>query len=143
MGVYIEPQVWVVSLRGEKQVLRVPLPGLVFTGRGYDYSLWAVQGRPTSAAARLYVAPCPNLTNQGVCRGNAPFPEAHPNTIWSAVEVFFTSRFNQDLGDGKSKRYPQNVLNMWRHLSQNGAEEYPLTDLVETNFTLERLINVD
>jgi hypothetical protein len=152
IGIYIPPQVWPVVVRDEPlptsthpaaagQAWRVPLPGLIFVGHSYDYSLWAVTERPAVESAPLYLAPCPNVSLKGVCRGNAPFPKAAPATIWQAVEVFFGSKFNQDLANGKSRSHPGNILDQWRALNQAGAETYPLEDLVLTDITLRRLVH--
>ncbi|MCP4286824.1 MAG: hypothetical protein GY792_20670, partial [Gammaproteobacteria bacterium] len=74
LGIYIPPQVWPVTIRNEVQAWRVPLPGLIFTGHEYDYSLWAVKDYPSDDKTPLYMAPCPNVHPEGVCRGSAPFP---------------------------------------------------------------------
>lgn len=155
LAVYLPPQVWPVVVRGDPSTSpstssggtsgpawRVPLPGLIFIGYQYDYAIWAVAERPADTGAPLYLAPCPNVSLQGVCRGNAPFPKAGPTTIWPAVEVFFSSKFNQDLSNGKSRAYPDNVLNQWRALHTAGVESYPLADLVPTQFSLRRLLDV-
>jgi hypothetical protein len=141
IGLYLPPQVWLVVVRDEPLAWRVPLPGLIFVGHSYDYNLWAVTERPAIESAPLYLAPCPNVSLKGVCRGNAPFPKASPATVWQAVEVFFASKFNQDLANGKSRVYPNSVLDQWRALHQAGAETYPLDDLVLTDITLRRLIH--
>lgn len=141
IGLYLPPQVWPVVVRDEDQAWRVPLPGLIFVGHSYDYSLWAVAERPAAENAPLYLAPCPNVSLKGVCRGNAPFPKASPATLWQAVEVFFSSKFNGDLANGKSRAYPNSVLDQWRALHGAGAESYPLDDLVLTDITLRRLIH--
>lgn len=140
LGIYVPPQVWTVSVRDEPEAWRVPLPGLIVVGHGYDYHLWAVTARPTDVTTRLYLAPCPNV-HEGVCRGSAPFPLAGPTTMVQAVEAFFGSRFNRDLSNGKSKTYPDCVLDQWRTLHQSQVESYPLADLVETPFTLRRLLD--
>ncbi len=167
LGIYIPPKLWLVVARDgaagpephrarderltagpdgrpdeEGQAWRVPLPGLILVGHGYDYSLWAVTERPTDQNAPLYMAPCPNVHPEGVCRGNAPFPKAHAATIWQAVDVFFSSRFKRDLSDHKSVAYPDCVLDQWRALHEAGAESYPLGDMVRANLTLGRLIDV-
>jgi hypothetical protein len=139
LAVYVPPQTWLVSIRGEPEAWRVPLPGLVMAGFEYDYTLWAVTGRPTAENGPLYMAPCPNVHPEGVCRGSAPFPRAAPGTIWQAVDVFFSSRFNRDLSNAKSKAYPDCVLGQWRALHEAGAESYPLADLVQTTMTLREL----
>jgi hypothetical protein len=141
LGIYVPPKVWLVAVRDEVAAWRVPLPGLVFTGHDYDYSVWAVAERPTDRQAPVYLAPCPNVHPEGVCRGNAPFPRASPATIWQAVDVFFSSKFNRDLSNHKSQAYPDCVLDQWRALHQAGTESYPLTDLVKTNLSLGSLID--
>ncbi len=142
LAIYLPPQVWPVTVRAEATAWRVPLPGLIFIGHDYDYSVWAVQDYPTDDQTPLYLAPCPNVHPAGVCRGNAPFPRASPTTIWHAVDIFFSSKFNRDLSNQKSQAYPDCILDQWRALHEAEVESYPLTDLVETNLTLRRLINV-
>lgn len=142
LGIYIPPQVWPVTIRNEPQAWRVPLPGLIFTGHEYDYSLWAVKDYPTDDSTPLYMAPCPNVHPEGVCRGSAPFPQAGTATIWHAVDIFFSSKFNRDLSNQKSRAFRDCVLDQWHALHEAGAENYPLGDLVETNLTLRRLIHV-
>jgi hypothetical protein len=139
LGLYLEPQLWPVTIHGERESWQVPLPGLVFVGHGFNYSLWAVNQRPTRLDTALYRAPTPNV-HQHVCQGNAPFPQAGPETIWQAVDIFFTSRFNRDLSDGKSRHYPGCVLDHWRALWQAGVEEYPLNDLIPAQQTLKEVI---
>jgi PRTRC genetic system protein B len=141
LGIYLPPQVWLVTVRDEPLAWRVPLPGLIFTGHDYQYNLWAVSERPSDRQAPLYMAPCPNVQPEGVCRGNAPFPRAGATTIYQAVEAFFSSKFNRDLSNQKSQAYPDCVLDQWRTLHQAGAESYPAADLVKTTFTLGRLID--
>ncbi|MBN1220818.1 MAG: hypothetical protein JXM69_17990 [Anaerolineae bacterium] len=142
LGIFVPPQVWLVSVRDETEAWRVPLPGLVFTGHDYDYGLWAVKDEPTGADTPLYLAPCPNVHPQGVCRGSAPFPRASATTIWHALDIFFSSKFNRDLSNHKSKAYPDCILDQWQALHQANADVYPLDDLIETHFTLRRLIHV-
>jgi hypothetical protein len=141
LGIYVPPRAWLVTVRDEPQAWRVPLPGLVFTGHEYNYSLWAVTERPASRQAPLYLVPCPNVSGEGVCRGSAPFPRAGTTSLWQAVDVFFSSKFNRDLSNAKSKVYPACILDQWRALHQAGAETYPLEDLVKTNLTLGSLID--
>ncbi len=143
LGVYVPPRIWHVSVRGAEQAWRVPLPSLVFVGCEYDYSLWAVAEAPTGRSVQLSLAPCPNVHPKGVCLDNAPFPRASPATIWQAVDAFFSSKFNRDLSDNKSKAYPGGVLGQWRALHQAGAERYPLEDMVGANLSLGRLIDAN
>ena len=142
LGIYLPPRVWPVTIRDEEYAWRVPLPGLIFSGHAYDYSVWALKDYPSDENAPLYLAPCPNVHPEGVCRGSAPFPQASAATLWHAVDIFFSSKFNRDLSNHKSKKYPTCVLDQWRALYESEADTYPLDDLVETNLTLRRLIHV-
>lgn len=143
LGIYIPPQVRLVTVRNESGAWRIPMPGLIFLGHDYNYSVWAVKERPTDTRTPLFMAPCPNVHPEGVCRGNAPFPRAGTTTIWQAVDAFFSSRFNHDLANQKSKAFPDDVLDQWRLLNQANAEIYPLDDLLPVNLTLGRLIDAN
>jgi hypothetical protein len=141
IGIYIPPQVHLVTMRGEVEAWRIPLPGLIMIGHNLNYSLWAVKEPPVDPRIPIYMAPCPNVHPQGICQGNAPFPPASPATMWQAMDVFFGSKFNRDLSDGKSRQHPNSVVETWQELNKVRAEEYPLDDLVATNLTLGRLID--
>ena len=141
LGVYIPPQLRYVTLRNEARAWRVPMPGLIMIGHDYNYSLWAVKVAPTDLKVPLFLAPCPNIHPGGVCQGNAPFPRAGTTTMWQAVDVFFSSKFNRDLGNKKSKKFPENIVDGWEALHQADAETYPLDDLEPANLTLERVIH--
>lgn len=150
LGVYVPPQVWPLTVReggqqahstGSGQAWRVPLPGLIFVGHEGDYWLWAVKERPDSAEIPLYIAPVPNISTKGVCHGNVRFPKAGCSTIWEAVERFFSSRFNHDLSRGKSRAYPDCVVEQWQALYTAQATVYPLDDLVEAGGTLGAILN--
>jgi PRTRC genetic system protein B len=150
LGLYLPPQVWVVSVRDEDYLdtqgaaWQVPLPGLILVGHHFDYSLWAVKEQPPlTSDTVLYNAPTPNVAADGVCRGSAPFPSASAATMLQAAEVFFRSRFNHDLSNKKSKKHPERVLDHWYELNEAGATEYPLDDLVpEQHRTLRWLTHV-
>lgn len=141
LGIYLPPKTWLVTVRNEPRAWRVPLPGLILTGHEYSYSLWAVAERPADRQAPLYLAPCPNVSLEGVCRGSAPFPRAGATTLWQAVDAYFSSKFNRDLSNHKSRAYPDCVLDQWQALHQAGAEVYPPDDLFQTKFTLGSLID--
>lgn len=151
LAVYVEPRVWVVSValaganddskrkRGKRQVWKVPLPGLVFAGYETSYQVYAVEERPASDTARLYAAPCPNVSG-GICAGSAKFPTAGAGTIWKAVDLFFESDFNNHLANGKCKSHKGSVLDMWQELHEAGATAWPAGELVETRLTLADLM---
>jgi PRTRC genetic system protein B len=139
LAVYLPPQVWPVSVQGEKETWRVPLPGLVFEGKGTNYRIYAVKRRPDTPAEPLYLAPVPNMSGS-ICTGNAPFPVAGAGTIMPAVAAFFESGFNTHLSNGKSRKHPTGVLAMWRELREAGAEAYPPDDLVEARMTVANMM---
>ena len=137
LGIYLPPRIWPVAVRNEGDNIsagrawRVPLPGLIFIGHNYDYSLWAVADEPPfNPDTPIFVAPSPNIYPEGVCRGSAPFPQASPATMHQAVDAFFSSRFNHDLSRGKSRKHPERVLDHWYELDQAGLESYPLDDML-------------
>lgn len=141
LAIHVGPRVWPVSVEGEKLTWHVPMPPLVVLGQGTSYHFFAVKetGWP-GPETRLYKAPCPNLGQGGVCRGNAPFPVAQVTTILQAVEVFFGSGFNDDLSNNKSLKHPGSVLKQWRELNEAGATVYPPDDLVTANLSLAGLM---
>jgi len=141
LGIWAPARIWSVAVQGQEPAWQVPMPDLVLIGHDYDYQLWAVVEPPLTRSVQLYLAPCPNIDLKGVCQGSVPFPRAEPATIWPALETFFSSRFNEDLANQKSKEHPTSVLAQWRALAEAGADEYPVADLVGTNLTLGRLID--
>jgi hypothetical protein len=137
LAVYVPPQVWPVTVAGEGRWL-VPLPGLVFVGHGTRYAAWAVvppddapAGWLPDAGSTLYNCPTPNVSSNGVCAGNVPFPAASSGTIWAAVNLFFESDFNNHLSNNKSQRHRDSILKLWRELHDAGADSYPLDDLIK------------
>lgn len=143
IAVWVHPRRWTVQVHGEKRAWRIPLPGLVFAGHGVAYQVYATKGDAWPGPdTPLYHAPTPNVHSgqRGVCRGSAPFPVASAATIWEAVEVFFGSGFNVDLGNGKSRKHSDSILKQWRALHKAKATEYPEADLVETGLRLKDLL---
>jgi hypothetical protein len=130
LAIYLEPRVRTVKIHGEPSAWRVPLPGLVFRGHMYEYRLWAVKERP-AAGATLYRAPCPGVDDDAVCRGVALPPLSVSAVIDRAVGVFFSTPFEAGPAEGKSRAYPENILEQWRALHLAGAQSYPADDLVE------------
>ena len=138
VGVYLEPQVWPLSVSGHKLTWHIPLPGMIFIGQRKAYSLYAVKEYPAPKTT-LYKAPVPNLNNS-VCTGNVTFPHARINTIGQAIEAFFQSGFNNHLSQDKSQKHPDNILKMWEALK--GVSEYPLDDLVPAQKAIKKIVEV-
>jgi hypothetical protein len=136
-------------LDGEADALRVPLPGFVVR-RKWDgstsprYSIWAVKDRPTTLQAQLYRAPLPNVSPDGSCWGTVKHPPPEvmhaTNALDADWQVFIGSRFGNHARHGKSQRFQDDIIAMWRHLDETQADEYPLDDLVEYN-TLDEVLS--
>lgn len=142
VGVYLPPQVRRLRVKAAQfdGVFAVPLPGMVFTGGGNRYKIFAVKARPSERRERLFRAPAPNVHANGqVCFGDVDVPGCSAETVHAAAGLFFESVFNRDLDDGKSLGHGASVLELWRELE--GEAEFPLDDLVRTNFKLEDLWN--
>lgn len=145
LAVYVPPQVWRVEIAANGRRIEVPLPGLVFVGQGKRYGAWAVvepeqapAGWLPHAGTALYRCPTPNIGDDGVCAGSVRFPVAGAGTIWAAVSLFFESRFNDHLSNGKSQRHPDCILEMWYEIAD--SEAYPVDDLVKAKSNLGGLM---
>lgn len=132
LAVYLPPAIRPLRLDGEPEPVAVPLPPLVFAGRGTDYHVYALAtGEWPAARTPLYHAPFPNVHARGrICSGSVVFPACRPETIHRAAGLFFESRFNQDLARNKSQKH-ENIVELWRELDEARIEQYPLDDLVE------------
>jgi hypothetical protein len=142
IAIWIPPKRWRLRVAPADRPNRdIFLPAFAFVGEGRAYGLWALRDGhtfPDDLSARLYRAPVPNM-GRGVCRGSVDFPEAGPDTIGLAADLFFGSNFNEHLSDGKSIKYPNSILGMWDELHESG-EEYPQLDLIDAGLSLRDLI---
>jgi hypothetical protein len=138
LAVFVSARPWLVQVGEEK--LLIPLPPFIFSGRGQQYSVYAVKERPVDGRALLYHLPCPNVNGNGlVCAGNVPFPECRPESIYDALRLFLEgSRFNNDLSANKCRAFPQNVGELWRKL--DGKRKFPLKELVPMQRQLRELL---
>lgn len=106
----------------------IPMPDLMFIGRGRAYFVFAAKGVPAPDVP-LYHAPCSNVYENGsICPGNTPFPEAAPDTMQHAFDLFMhASVFNLHLAQnrvtGKAKT---NVLTLWQTLAARPRSRFPL-----------------
>lgn len=130
--------------------LKMPLPSFVFMGIGRDYFVWAVKEASFCASSIVYRAPVPNVNavDGKICFGNVEVPTASLQTIKEAWSLFKISNFNPDFTNGKSKRFPKNILSQLHVLHAKGVEgkrcRYPLSDLVaigRTRITIEDLVS--
>jgi len=138
IGIYVPGRQWTV-LVGERQ-LTIPMPPMIFTGRGTHYAVYGIKRRPRDVHCRLYHAPYPNVYLHGaICQGNAPFPACTPETITPSLSLFLEgSSFNGDLAQGKCRSHPDNVLALWKELA--GKKRFPLKELVGCGKVLRDLM---
>ena len=142
-----------LSALGQKAEYIIPLPPLVFVGRGGRYAVHAVKQypRPDARAAEgsgagegLFRAPLPNVYGEDgrICQGSVKFPACSARTIHQAADLFFDSEFNLDLAGAKSQKYGASVVELWKELHAAGKKggQYPLSDLVPARYTLADLV---
>lgn len=138
IGIYVPGRRWTVLI-GERQ-LTIPMPPLIFTGRGNHYTVYAIKRRPRDAHCRFNHAPCPSVHLHGaICQGNAPFPACTPETIMPSLNLFLeSSSFNGDLAQGKCQSHPDNVLALWEKIV--GKKRFPLAELVDGGKAVQDLL---
>lgn len=132
------------QINDETETYEIPVPGLIFAGHRKNYCVFAVtEGRPGEfAKQRLYRAPFPNVDSSGkICLGSAGFPQCTADTIWQAVDVFFSSYFNSHDAGGKSQAYEESIIAAWR--AYTDRDEWPVDDLVpHDRYTINSVVNV-
>lgn len=109
----------------------IPMPDLLFVGRGSAYWVFATKSTPARYGS-LYHAPCSNVHENGsICPGNTPFPEATPETMQTAFEMFMhRSVFNLHLSQNRvTGRAKANVLTLWETLAARPRSRFPLRAL--------------
>lgn len=138
LGVYVPARRWHVQT--EDHTYHLPMPPFIFVGSGSSYRVFAVKKRPSSEAAPLYHAPCPNVhTTGGICQGNTPFPVSSPQTIHQALQLFLEgSLFNADLSQSKCQSHPKDVRDLWAEL--DGRKRFPLSELVPAQIRVQTLL---
>ncbi len=126
--------------------LNIPLPALVFAGRGSTYAVWACAELEPAPTATAYHAPVPNVHPDGaICFGENHPPKANPATIQAAWEMFIASPFNGHLARGKSRVHADDVRLQLQAQATNGCatanpDTYPVRDLVSCRATVDRAV---
>lgn len=131
------PAIYTIRIDGRKTALRVPMPALVWFGRGRSYYLWAMKGATLEPGGRLYRAPVSNVSASGglVCFGKNAHPDVSKGGFEATWRTFWNTYFNEDHDGGKSKAAPEKILPRLRQLA--GAAAYPVADLVSMGITLD------
>jgi PRTRC genetic system protein B len=133
-----------VTCDNKEATLTVPLPGMVFAGRGTSYWVWAVPGPTFSPDLQVYEPPLPNVyPQQHICWGSNSPPLASPATIDQAWQLFLASTFNGDLARHKSTSCPEDVRVLLRRLATKRAKTFPPGELVayRQDYRIEQAID--
>jgi len=142
LGLWLAPGQRVITWGHGKRGLRlgVPLPGLVFVGKGRQYWVWAAMERPADGKAPLYAAPLPNVNPDGlICSGSVQFPACAPATLAAAAALFFESRFNGDLSMNRVRNDGGSLLKFLRGLVR--ARQFPAAQLRPAGLTMGQVLN--
>jgi len=129
-----------IWLDGVAEPLRLPMPPMVLfkiakQGKPVSYRLYAVERRPRTGKEQLYVPPLPNTyANGSICWGSVARPQSTlGNTdMTEDWNMLLGSGFNHGTGH-KSKKYPNDIRTMLRHVQDEGMGRYPLDDLIAAN----------
>lgn len=133
------PAMYSVWLGKRKRPLRVPMPALAFFGQGSKYYLWAMRESKFDPKARLYNAPCANVSTIGlICWGTNPHPDVQTGCFEAMWRTFWDAPFSGSWADGKSRLYPHNANDALLALGKDGAKTYPVSDLTELDHSFLR-----
>lgn len=114
----------------KKEKLRVPIPATLFMGWGARYYLWVLPHKKFDKKLPVYKAPFPNVYDNGrICWGSHKPPKVSVSNIERVWQMFFGTAFNKHIATNKCKSYPDNVLNLLRQLSRDGASTFPFKEL--------------
>jgi len=120
-----------VTIQVKTESLTVPIPRLVLLAIENTHYLWALKGQHFNKNDVAYHAPFPNIYSDGkVCWGTNVPPVSEAEQARRAWDTFIQSGFNNDLANGKSREYHQDILVMLRDLHQRKVSKYPVADLV-------------
>jgi hypothetical protein len=142
--VYIAPKqklsIQVVMSKGEMKILTLPIPITLLVGVGMQYYLWAV-AHNFSPDSSMYHAPFPNVHDNGsICWGQNTPPKAHHRHAEAVWRLFFESRFNGDLANGKSHKFDGDIRRMLAQVARKKVDTYPEADLVRMNRSMRGIL---
>jgi PRTRC genetic system protein B len=131
-ALYVAPKVRKLALQDKidkpPKRFTIPLPGFIFLCQpGQAPWVIACKKRPTKETDMLYHAPLANVFRNG---RSCPGSNRYPTRVSDIADNFFVSFFSAtaDL-QGRSKKYPKNVLDLWKSL--DGKTKFPYDDLNE------------
>jgi len=127
---------------GDVAEITIPLPTLILFGQKDEFYLWAAKGKKVSPKTKLAFAPLPNIGGNlsgKICFGSNEVPEAkveNLDTIWNLI---FNTPFNGDHSTKKCVSAPDDVRKLLLNLAERKTRKFPLSELIETNATIEKL----
>lgn len=126
-----------LQINGKTLDLTIPLPGLLFTGCGADYYLYAFRGAEFSPDAPLFYAPLSNVNGDGlICFGSNPMIPCAVTTVGQMWEVFITSAFTAHHVDQRCQSYPNNIFRLLRKLA--GKRKFPMRELLPAYMSVDQ-----
>lgn len=134
--------IFVEAEGGDVAEITIPLPTLILFGQKDEFYLWAAKGKKVSPKTKLALAPLPNIGGNlsgKICFGSNEVPEAkveNLDTIWNLI---FNTPFNGDHSTKKCVSAPDDVRKLLLNLAERQARRFPLSELIETNATIEKL----
>ncbi len=134
--------IFVEAEGGDVAEITIPLPTLILFGQKDEFYLWAAKGKKVSPKTKLALAPLPNIGGNlsgKICFGSNEVPEAkveNLDTIWNLI---FNTPFNGDHSTKKCVSAPDDVRKLLLNLAERQARRFPLSELIETNVTIEKL----
>ena len=140
IAIYVPARRWQVQVV-DARTYQLPLPPMLFMGRGRRYYVYALRSRPRGPHMPLWHFPSPNVSANGsICLGNAPFPSCEADSIYEALHLFLEgSAFNNHLVQGRSVTFPDDVRQLWELL--DGQKRFPSHHLSPLNATLGQLMH--
>ena len=124
-------RVMLLDEQNEPKLIEIGLPGLIFTGSGNTYWMWAVKDRPISPVTLVYHVPLPNIGADGIlCFGTNTPPKVDGPTIMQAFHLFLDSPFNDHWAIGKALSHPGDIRSQLFALAKLKLPVFPDDDLV-------------
>jgi hypothetical protein len=134
MSIYFPPKTYQVTLldeQNEPTPISLVLPGLILTGKGNQYWMWAVKDPQISPQMLLYHVPLPNIGGDGsLCYGMNTAPKVDAATIMQAFYLFMDSPFNDHWAVGKALSHPGDIRMFLRTLTGEAPPLFPDDELV-------------
>lgn len=113
------------------QEVELPLPGLVFTGRGRSYWIWAVKDEVVTPQTQVFHAPLSNVDEVGrICFGANALPEADGTSMMHALHLFLDSPFNGHHASQKSRTHQGDIRFLLQDVASQKRDHFPDDELL-------------